>query len=67
MAGPLLERVRSRLGDDDDESIAEQLSGSPLLDEHTDKLEEKLRSKGGGCCNAATVAQAVREEGQKYK
>lgn len=69
MVGPILERVMSRLGDESEQSKRANLRESPLVDEHSEELEKKLRSKGeaGGCCSAAAVAQAVRRSGQRYE
>lgn len=73
MPGPLLEKMKEFV--DDDEDFADRFNNSPLVDNPTDvdfeeKIQEKLRSKGGGCCNAASVAHAVREQrrgGQRYE
>jgi hypothetical protein len=66
MAGPVLSKVKDRLGLEDGD-VERVRDDSPLLDEYREELNERVRDEGGGCCGAFTAAKAIRNENQEYR
>lgn len=67
MAGPVIEALKERLGVEDEATMRERIDDSPLLENHTEKLQDELGDSGGGCCNAAMAAEAIRNNGKEYR
>jgi len=65
MAGPLVKAAKELLGTEDTPTVREQLKDGRLLEDHREQLQDRMDA--GGCCNAATVAEATRRNGKEYR
>jgi len=70
MAGPLIEVVRSLVDEDKEPTtVREQMRDDMVLENHREEMNRAMKDSGdgGGCCNAASVATAVRRNGKEYR
>lgn len=75
MAGELIQAVKETVQSDEsildalneDKSTIQQLKDGELAKEQRQQIQQRMKENAGGCCNAATAAEAVRNERTEYR